>query len=45
VPVPYASWASHPLTAQGPAFLVETSACLNICFWIFARGDGMLSKC
>ena len=45
VPVPYASWASHPLTAQGPAFLVETSACLNHCFWNFTSGDGMLSKC
>jgi hypothetical protein len=45
VPVPYASWASHPLTAQGPAFLVETSACLNHCFWNFTSGDSMLSKC
>jgi streptogramin lyase len=45
VPVPYASWASHPLTAQGPAFLMETSACLNHCFWNFTSGDGMLSKC
>jgi hypothetical protein len=45
VPVPYAFWASHPLTAQGPAFLVETSACLNHCFWNFTSGDGMLSKC
>ena len=45
VPVPYASWASHPLTAQGPAFLVETSSCLNHCFWNFTSGDGMLSKC
>ncbi len=45
VPVPYASWASHPLTAQGPAFLVETSACLNHCLWNFTSGDGMLSKC
>ncbi len=45
VPVPYASWASHPMTAQGPAFLVETSSCLNHCFWNFTSGDGMLSKC
>ena len=45
VPVPYASWATHPLTAQGPAFLVETSSCLNHCFWNFTSGDGMLSKC
>jgi sugar lactone lactonase YvrE len=45
VPAPYASWASHPLTAQGPAFLVETSPCLNHCFWNFTSGDGMLSKC
>jgi hypothetical protein len=45
VPVPYASWASHPLTAQGPAFLVETASCLNHCFWNFTSGDGMLSKC
>ena len=45
VPVPYASWASHPLTAQGPAFLVETSVCLNHWFWNFTSGDGMLSKC
>ena len=45
VPVPYASWASHPLTAQGPAFLVETAHCLNHCFFNFTSGDGMLSKC
>jgi ATP-dependent protease HslVU (ClpYQ) peptidase subunit len=45
VPVPDASWASHPLTAQGPAFLVETSSCPNHCFWNFTSGDGMLSKC
>ena len=45
VPVPYASWASHPLTAQGPAFLMDTSVCLNHCFWNFTSGDGMLSKC
>ena len=47
VPVPYASWASHPMTAQGPAFFVETSVCLNHCFWNFTTGsgDGMLSKC
>jgi DNA-binding beta-propeller fold protein YncE len=45
VPVPYASWASHSLTAQGPAFLVETSSCLNHCYWNFTSGDGMLSKC
>jgi hypothetical protein len=43
VPVPYTSWALHPLTAQGPAFLVETSSCLNHCFWNFTSGDGMLS--
>jgi serine/threonine-protein kinase len=45
VPVPYASWASHPLTAQGPAFLMEASVCLNHCFWNFTSGEGMLSKC
>jgi len=45
VPVPYASWASHPFTAQGPAFLMETAHCLNHCFWNFTSGDGMLSKC
>jgi ATP-dependent protease HslVU (ClpYQ) peptidase subunit len=45
VPVPYASWASHPFTAQGPAFLVETAHCLNHCFFNFTSGDGMLSKC
>ena len=45
VPVPFASWASHPLTAQGPAFLVETSSCLNHCFWNLISGDGMLSSC
>jgi hypothetical protein len=45
VPLPYASWASHPLTAQGPAFFVETSSCLNHCFWNFTSGDGMLSRC
>ena len=44
-PAPHASWASHPLTAQGPAFLLETSPCLNHCFWNFTSGDGMLSKC
>ena len=43
-PVPYASWASHPLSAQGPAFLVETSSCLNHCFWNLTSGNGRLSK-
>ena len=45
VPVPYASWAAHPLTAQGPAFLAETSACIHNCFWNFTSGDGVLSTC
>ena len=44
-PVPYASWASHPLKAQGPAFLVETAVCRNHCFWNFTNGGGALSKC
>ena len=33
------------LQVQGPAFLVETAACLNHCFWNFTSGDGLLSKC
>jgi serine/threonine-protein kinase len=45
VPVPYASWAAHPMGSQGPAFLAETSTCLNHCFWNFTSGDGMLSTC
>ena len=44
-PTPYASWAVHPLQVQGPAFLVETAACLNHCFWNYTSGDGMLSTC
>ena len=45
VPPPYSSWAQHPLGSQGPAFLLETAACLNHCFWNFTSGDGLLSKC
>ena len=44
-PVPYASWAAHPMKAQGPAFLVETASCRNHCFWNFTSGAGVLSKC
>ena len=45
VPVPFASWASHPMTAPGPACVAETAACLNHCFWNSSGGDGMLSTC
>lgn len=45
VPPPYVSWTQHPLQVQGPAFLVETAACLNQCFWNFTSGDGKLSTC
>ena len=45
VPVPYASWDSHPLRAQGPAFLDENAACLGHCFYNIPSGDGWLSKC
>ena len=44
-PAPHASWAAHPLGSQGPAFLVETSACLLHCFWSVTSGDGVLSAC
>ena len=44
-PLPYANWALHPMTVQGPAFLVETASCLNHCFWNFTSGDSVLSKC
>ncbi len=40
---PTGGWGD--LKVQGPAFLVETSHCLNHCFWNFTSGDGMLSKC
>ena len=40
---PSGGWGA--LQVQGPAFLVETSHCLNHCFWNFTSGDGMLSKC
>ena len=45
VPTPYTSWAFHPFTMQGPAFLLETASCRNHCFWNFTNGDGMLSIC
>ncbi len=40
---PTGGWGA--LQVQGPAFLVETSHCLNHCFWNFTSGGGMLSKC
>lgn len=40
---PTGGWGA--LQVQGPAFLVETSQCLNSCFWNITSGDGMLSKC
>ena len=40
---PSGGWGA--LQVQGPAFLVETSQCLNHCFWNFTSGDGKLSKC
>ena len=40
---PAGGWAD--LGVQGPAFLVDTAACLNHCFWNFTSGDGMLSRC
>jgi hypothetical protein len=33
------------LQVQGPAFLVDTSHCVNHCFWNFTSGDGRLSRC
>ena len=45
VPVPFASWASHPLGAQGPAFLDENAACLGHCFFNIPSGGGWLSRC
>ena len=44
-PPPFATWAQHPLGAQGPAFLVETASCANHCFWNTTNGDGRLSRC
>jgi sugar lactone lactonase YvrE len=42
---PAGGWGARGV--QGPAFLVETAACLNHCFWNFTAGadDGLLSKC
>jgi hypothetical protein len=40
---PSGGWGQ--LKVQGPAFLLETAACLNHCFWNFTSGDGLLSKC
>ena len=42
---PMTSWAEHTSGVQGPAFLVETSRCLNHCFWNFTSGDGYMSRC
>ena len=39
---PAAGWGAG---AQGPAFLVETAACLNHCFRNFSAGTGALSRC
>ena len=39
------SWKNTPQQVQGPAFLVETAACLNHCFWNFTNSDGLLSTC
>jgi sugar lactone lactonase YvrE len=44
-PPPAASWSEHPLGAQGPAFLTETAACLNHCFWNITSGNGKVSNC
>jgi sugar lactone lactonase YvrE len=46
-PSPMTSWAEHTSASgvQGPAFLVESSSCLNHCFWNFSSGDGFLSIC
>jgi hypothetical protein len=40
---PSGGWGQ--LKVQGPAFMVETAACVNHCFWNFTSGDGVLSKC
>ena len=40
---PVGGWGD--LGVQGPAFLVETAACINHCFWNFSSGDGLLSRC
>ena len=40
---PSGGWGS--LEVQGPAFVIETSHCLNHCFWNFTSGNGLLSKC
>ena len=40
---PAGGWVA--LQVQGPAFLVETAQCVNLCFWNLTFGDGKLSKC
>jgi len=45
VPAPYASWAAHPKTAQGLAFLDENAICLGHCFFSVRSGDGWISRC
>ena len=40
---PAGGWGE--LQVQGPAFLVDTAACLSHCFWNYTSGQGALSKC
>ena len=34
------SWADHDAESQGPAFIADTAACYELCFWV-ENGDGM----
>jgi hypothetical protein len=33
------SWADHDAESQGPAFIADTAACYELCFWV-ENGDG-----
>ena len=33
------SWADHDEESQGPAFIADTAACYELCFWV-ENGDG-----
>ena len=36
------SWANHDAESQGPAFIADTAACYELCFWV-ENGDGTRS--
>ena len=44
VPPGGGSWASTPQQVQGPAFLVDTAACLSHCYWVFPSGSGSVDQ-